>query len=553
VTDPFDDRAFNLPVPNYSGGELADRCENLVGDVVEGGYALPRIFSNQAAASGDDPCVPPSGTFYGVAPTTMLGPIVLDRGQTSTTTWEVFATASVGVIDYAVAALDPDVTAAAFDPCTSSPCTGYPGDLTTLSLSLSPTATRGWHEADVFIPSSGAVWQVRIWNPPEMCDLVLQNCPSGETCRPDLTYDATNALVADGVCGVPGSAHEGEACSADTDCAVGVCEDGACHSYCAVCDLTTNTCPDLNQASADHCPPSSYCTVGEFLSGNHLFAARCAPGCDPFSPTSCASGSCYMAYGGPICSRTGAMPVGGACTYNDDCVAGDACFDGECWPLCHVSGTDCTGTCLDVRDAALPGVGVCQTSCTLFASSCPTGEKCVQTLAGGRCFGAGTDAAGATCSNDGLHDSCATTLVCDRSTCVTPCGSCDPTNGCDYFGRDQATVDHCASSTYCTGTTTDGAAEICEPACDLANPSSCTTPDGQAGACYLFEGGPTCWTIAGTIATGNTCVYANDCVPGDICDGGTCHPLCFTATPACTSGTCTDLADPADPGVGACR
>jgi len=47
------------------GGEVADLCEAVLPQWSEGSYAyIQRVFSNQAAAAGGDPCVPPVDPFY---------------------------------------------------------------------------------------------------------------------------------------------------------------------------------------------------------------------------------------------------------------------------------------------------------------------------------------------------------------------------------------------------------------------------------------------------------------------------------------------------------
>lgn len=75
VTDPFpsDSAAWVIQDPTNPwhalGGELADLCASVLPQWSEGGYPqIARIYSNQAARAGGDPCLPAVGTYFGSDP-----------------------------------------------------------------------------------------------------------------------------------------------------------------------------------------------------------------------------------------------------------------------------------------------------------------------------------------------------------------------------------------------------------------------------------------------------------------------------------------------------
>jgi hypothetical protein len=79
-TDPFvqTNTAYDFVDPSNAAwlfgftsdplGEVADLCVYDSGDGLLDQYTVTRSWSNRAAASGLDPCVPSSGTYYGAAP-----------------------------------------------------------------------------------------------------------------------------------------------------------------------------------------------------------------------------------------------------------------------------------------------------------------------------------------------------------------------------------------------------------------------------------------------------------------------------------------------------
>jgi hypothetical protein len=111
----FNDPA-SLPWNATGGGEAGDLCVDFLGKeqdgATEGAFTVQRIWSNAAAAAGQDPCVPGvSQTYFNVAPEKWL--LVADVGGSATFTADAFSTAAGS--NWTVAGFDLQATSQA-DP-----------------------------------------------------------------------------------------------------------------------------------------------------------------------------------------------------------------------------------------------------------------------------------------------------------------------------------------------------------------------------------------------------------------------------------------------------
>jgi hypothetical protein len=196
-------------------------------------------------------------------------------------------------------------------------------------------------------------------------------------------------------------------------------------------------------------------------------------------------------------------------------------------------------------------------ACDPVAQNCATGQKCSLIASGStlvpRCVPDGTVGEGQSCTVSPVgqrQDNCLKGLLCVTETTPSVDAS---TMVCAKF---------CGSDSECTMTATGlcdlgvantvPQATVCEYP-QTCNPFSPSCPAGQS--CYLNTVKMTGYCFnTGSIATGQSCTFANDCVTGDICEGaldggtqGTCRELCARNNdgggPTCSgSATCMSLA-----------
>jgi hypothetical protein len=394
VTDPGlgSSTAWDLLYMGVFGGEIGDLCNNT--NTVQDGHTVQRMFSNAAAAASQDPCVPADPTigYLGVAPTDGTQPGAA-AGTSVTTHWKAFATQRPpGPMRFFVDS-DPALHVTV-SPCTgnvSSGCAVDPGDAFTIDIAVSPDTLPGYREVVVFTAAGSqwvAQWNLRVATAPQACDALTQNCPSGEGCQRWFNSINDQAL---GGCVSAGNGGPGATCNANNDCAPGLECNGVCTAYCGVCDPANPNDPcsfaSTYQATATYCDPHganpTFCTqvlgdpdVNDNLEPTHIV---CAPGCDIYNPSTCTdlfgrSGGCYHEYAGLTCAPAGSTPIGGSCTYVNDCAPGGECLGtGQCYATCKVAAPSCpTGSpCIDLNDANVPGLGACMPPCDIFhASSC---------------------------------------------------------------------------------------------------------------------------------------------------------------------------------------
>jgi hypothetical protein len=194
------------------------------------------------------------------------------------------------------------------------------------------------------------------------CDIVLQNCPSGLTCRIEQT-DA-GAYVTSCLDLGNGSKKLGESCNAHKDCQAG--------TSCALAKCTRPCCGELEAAQ---CGASGSCDMKISYGSTAFvqvctFSAPCTPWAQdcPVGPES----DCHVGANGKLkCSIPNYAPDGGStlgmpCQFLNDCADSQQCDfasgSGVCRWLCKASATS-------APDAGVVGG-------TPGNGGCPSGETC---------------------------------------------------------------------------------------------------------------------------------------------------------------------------------
>src|SRR5262245_8034173 len=152
ATNPFpvDDPAYWLAARGapwgQAGGEVADGCAGL--NVVEDGFALTRVYSNTAAARGDDPCQPGDGeVYFGLSPAKN----VYDASPGQTLQIPLRAWATGPIASWYVTAMRGYDSAFAVHPVLGAP-RAHAGQHVVLTVTVPATARRG-SVGSVFVSS----------------------------------------------------------------------------------------------------------------------------------------------------------------------------------------------------------------------------------------------------------------------------------------------------------------------------------------------------------------------------------------------------------------
>jgi hypothetical protein len=194
------------------------------------------------------------------------------------------------------------------------------------------------------------------------CDLILQNCPSGQTCGPHMGDGGTCETACLWV--GQGTVALGAECTSHSQCSPGLrCADYHC------------TRPCCAGAQEYLCGPNGKCDMQISFCGGagYMYECRFPQSCELWS--SGCSGlmpACHLQYDGFACAVTNAVDAGAAadnpCTYASDCGDAQVClFTGDagaavCRWFCKLSdgGAPDAGT-----DGGAPGEG-----------GCPGGQTC---------------------------------------------------------------------------------------------------------------------------------------------------------------------------------
>jgi hypothetical protein len=194
------------------------------------------------------------------------------------------------------------------------------------------------------------------------CDLLQQDCPTGNSCVPQgAGATGTTACTPAG-----GLADQGEPCSSHEDCQDGLhCMLDRCTAFC--CPATDEPCLHGCDLQVDY-GAGAYAMVCSTEVGSCLFQDMCPEGTD-----------CHISdanAGLTVCDQPSATssPEGGPCQFRNDCGDSQTCNqsppdDGICRHLCDVAnwqglqpalGGCLPGrTCNEIMLPAFPGVGIC--------------------------------------------------------------------------------------------------------------------------------------------------------------------------------------------------
>ena len=333
-------------------------------------------------------------------------------------------------------------------------------------------------------------------------------CTAGETCSDGKCLggkakvcDDNNTCTADACLPAKGCTHtdddgaactDNDACTQKDTCLAGKCTGNA--MTCGADDCNTAKCLNGGCTAAPKiaglkCDDGDACTSGTKCNGGGLCAGGSITDCEDNNP--CTEDSCDSQAG---CQHDLAS---GACSDGDGCTVGDACSGGTCKPgpakACD-DGNGCTANVCNPVDGA----------CTVTATTanCSDGNACTadDVCEKGACVPG--KAVGCDDGNACTVDSCdASNGLCSH---VAGSSACDDGNGCTIG-------DACVEGT-CVG----GAAQQC------ADKDTCTNDscDAKTGGCVHSA-------INGC---GDTCLTAQDCKAGDLCN-----------TVACLSGKCAFL------------
>jgi hypothetical protein len=200
------------------------------------------------------------------------------------------------------------------------------------------------------------------------CDLWLQDCPPGQTCKPAQSgSDYTTQCVAGG-----GLKTGGEECFAPNECAEKLfCVSGKCSPVC---------CRD-NAAGCN----GAICNISAQVGQYELFFCHYAPKCTLLTENACPEGlDCHIEdaiQGLATCGEPSGTPAGdmGGCQFINDCPNMEQCYNGTCHFYCWANAAPGTAAGL----GGCPEHQVCKTSAG--------GKKIDYGVSGlGLCFSDGT-------------------------------------------------------------------------------------------------------------------------------------------------------------------
>jgi hypothetical protein len=331
------------------------------------------------------------------------------------------------------------------------------------------------------------------------CSDSLVNC-SGQCIDP--AFDRLRCGATAG-CGSQGGSV-GHACEPGYVCASGSCSLSCpvglvnCAGVCIDPRIDRNYCGatgcGMGQDEGSVCVDGQVCSSGECAANCADNLVACGGTCvDPFTSRD-------------FCGATeGCGESGGSA--GTDCALGSVCRNGACVPSCLAGYVLCGGVCVDPK---------------IDRDFCGATEGCGE---GGGSAGDGC-AEGEVCNLGECALSCQSGLVECDDTCIDPDSSrihCGATEGCGESGGDIGEA--CPSGYVCSG-------GECALSC-AANLVNC------GGVCVDPDSDPTHCGASGNCGTAGVGTSGNECLAGEICDGGTCTLSCQSELLAC-AGTCVD-------------
>ena len=392
----------------------------------------------------------------------------------------------------------------------------------------------------------------------------------------------------------------GNACTYDTECDTGSCQDGACCESatacgtCKACNVkgSEGTCAFVTAASTgpscsapsacdgagacllttgQSCATSTQCLSG-FCADGYCCNTACGGACDTCAAVkgAAANGKCTVlaagAVGEPscapaVCSGASAVCPGG-CSKDADCSSTSYCaIDGKCKSKKALGATcapasDCfggacgmcaSGNCVDgvCCDGACDGL--CQACSKARKGTTAEDGKCGYAADGevdklGRCVDSGT-AADTGCKTDGK---CGGAGACRYYGKTTSCG-----------GSGATCVGNSASGRFCDGTglcAASGGTSDCAPfKCvdGVGCPTSCSK-DTDCVSSAFCDGG----ACKPKLLAGIACKEARECVDGVCADGNCCERPCDGLCEACNvkgvEGKCAPTIGAPAAGHGSC-
>ncbi len=357
------------------------------------------------------------------------------------------------------------------------------------------------------------------------------------------------------------SLANGEACTADTECASGRCLDGVCcATACSGCNACSNaltgkddgTCAPVasgqdphdacaDETAANQCGNDGTCdgngACRKVSTGHVCKEASCSGNGTTFTPTSTCDGNGACTTETPQncagfqCAATGCLK---ACTSQADC--GDANY-------CNVS----TGTCAAKKSNGAPATQTYECSSGIVADSVCCDKQCTG------CSACTTALNGQTSSTTGQCLPVIASKAAPHGACTAdpPCGqdgTCDGKGACHYpaVGTSCAadscsgatlTTSACDTSHMCTQSTNPCANGLTCASATACRQGSCSVDSDCIGGSYCASG-----TCTGKLDNGHSCTPgANNQCKSATCVSGICCATACGDCHTCITGTCTVL------------
>ena len=290
-------------------------------------------------------------------------------------------------------------------------------------------------------------------------------CQSDAHCAPDYYCRGGKCTAAH---------DDGQACTADGQCASGHCTNGTCCAGGACCSAASQ-CDDGDPCTTDACVDFQCQSVGDVAT----CASGACVGLTWAAPRQCGGGACLAPTtedcgGASPCELYGCSPTQG-CTVGD-APAGPPCGTGQCAGFILTSASVCDGA------------GVCGSGAS--SGPCPGGYVC-----------ADVESCATQCADD---SGCRDGLFCQATVCLPK-----RTSGESCTASGQCATGHCASGYCCLQGNCCGGNDA---HCNDANP--CTTD--TCGATFQ------CSNVANTAP----------------CAAATCQGSQLTAAKTCSDGLC---------------
>ncbi|OIP29222.1 MAG: hypothetical protein AUK47_28045 [Deltaproteobacteria bacterium CG2_30_63_29] len=324
-------------------------------------------------------------------------------------------------------------------------------------------------------------------------------CPSSEVCV--FTDDGSGGLEL--FCGPPvGTGLPGSACTDDSDCENGKCQDGICLAPC----VDDNDCPgghvcvatEVGGMTIDACVPEPT-------------ACRSNAACDPseLCVADRSGAALSLLCGAPV----GAGTLGAACTQDSACEA-NLCLGGLCTSPCERSNdcsTDGSWRCETIDVATNGGAATISVCAETPPNVCNSDRDCVGPQ---RCVaqktGTNLTFTCATANAGGVETgvNCLLDSDCAQNLCVT--GQC--AGPCQTAATDCPTDYGCDLTTVSLGGNLTDTASICQPPVFCIENDECLTSE----VCFFRPETSTITTLCqnpnvGGGALGTTCTDDADC------------------------------------------